>query len=180
MVRDMPRHCSICDHEKVEEIDKQLLNGETFQTISNNFDVSAQALQRHKASDHILDLLTKSADAKEATRADNVFAEYRKAEERIENLSKKTYDLLKKAESAKNHSACIGYIREARAQEGELREQRKLLAELEGRLQTQAQINVNTQINILQSAEWIKLRSQILQAIEPYPEAKRALISSLP
>jgi hypothetical protein len=165
----MPRHCSICDHKDVEKIDMLLVNGETFQTISNNFNVSAQALQRHKASNHILDLLTKAGDIEEIASADNLMKQ-------LSELQERALSLCDKAEAAGNTKAYGSpsqYLRE-------IRETVKLLAELEGRLQTQAQINVNTQINVLSSPEWISLRFQILQAIEPFPEAKAALLEGLP
>jgi hypothetical protein len=138
--------------------------------IAEQFTVSTTSLHRHKES-HISELLLKSQNAIEA---DNTFSEYQKAKGRIEDLSLKTYDLLAKAELAENHNACIGYIREARAQEGELREQRKLLAELEGRLAAQPQVN------ILVNPEWIELRTLIIEALDPYPEARQAVIDALP
>src|SRR5271157_929683 len=161
--------CIICTHKKVAEINDRLINkphtGESFQIIADYFRVSQTTLQNHYKGNpdknepsHISELLSKSADAKEALKADNTFNEYQKAKARIESLSERTYALLEKAENSENHNACIGYIREARAQEGELREQRKLLAELEGKLATQPQINL-TQISIYDSPQWLAVGS---------------------
>lgn len=178
--------CVICTHRKIAEINERLINkpysGESFQTIADHFRLSKTTLMTHyngnpdkNESSHISKLLSKSVDAKEALKADNTFSEYLKAKARIEDLSKKTYDLLAKAEATDNHSACIGYIREARAQEGEQREQRKLLAELEGKLATQSQINVNTQVNLVETLEWQELRQQIVTVLANYPDALEAL-----
>ena len=169
---EMGRPCSICGHPKLEEINKQLLDKPNFRAISRQFDVGRKPLENH-LSNHISNELLKSEDAKEALKADNTFAEYQKARTRIETLQTRTYDLLTKAESAENHNACIGYIREARGQEGELREQRKLLAELEGKLATQPQINITL------NAEWISLRTTIITALEPFPDAKEAVVHAI-
>jgi len=163
------RPCTVCQHHKRDEIDKLLIPSDAnFAAISRNFAVSEDALARHKDS-HIPELLLKSQDAKEALQADNTFSEYQKARARIEDLQSRTYDLLAKAEAAEDHKACIGYIRECRGLESELREQRKLLAELEGKLASQPTINITL------NAEWIELRAAIVTALQPYPEALEAV-----
>ncbi len=180
--------CVICTHKKAAQINERLINkphsGESFQIIADYFGVSQTTLQNHYKGNpdknepsHISELLSKSVDAKETLKADNTFSEYQKAKTRIEDLSKKTYDLLAKAEVADNHNACIGYIREARAQEGELREQRKFVAELEGKIAAQAQVNV--QVNVLQSPEWIAHESRIIKALEAFPQAREVIVNAL-
>jgi len=52
-------------------------------------------------------------------------------------------------------------------------EQLKLLAELEGRIAAQPQVN------IMVSAEWVEVRTQILVALDPYPEARQAVANAL-
>ena len=169
---EMGRPCSVCGHPKLEEINKLLLDKPNFSTLSHTFGVGRKSLKNH-LSEHIPKELLKSRDAKEALQADNTFGEYQAAKARIEALQTRTYELLGKAEVAENHNACVGYIREARGQEGELREQRKLLAELEGKLATQPQINITL------NAEWIELRTVIVQALDPYPQAKEAVVNAI-
>ena len=169
---EMGRPCSICGHPKRDEIDKLLLDKPNFRAISRQFDVGRKPLENH-LSNHISDELLKSEDAKEALKADNTFSEYQAAKARIEVLSKKTYDLLATAEVAENHNACVGYIREARAQEGELREQRKLLAELKGKLSSQPQIT------IINNPEWVDLRTVIIMALDEFPQAKEAVVNAI-
>ena len=51
-----------------------------------------------------------------------------------------------------------------------------------GIIKDQQTINVNTQVNqlnILQSPEWVELRSTILQALEPYELARSAVVLAL-
>ena len=49
----MPRKCSICTHPKREEIEKAILRGDSFRRISTDFDVSEEAVRRHKNNDHV-------------------------------------------------------------------------------------------------------------------------------
>ena len=60
----------------------------------------------------------------------------------------------------------VAYLRE-------IREQLKLLAELEGRIAAQPTINITV------SAEWIELRTVIISALDPYPQAKEAMINAI-
>ena len=156
----MTNTCTICRHRKVQEINKQLVSGETFQTIANEFKCSAQAIQRHKAH-HIPELLKEA----EILSADSLT-------EQIADIRKTISELLQQAIASDN-------LRDAHNFAGDTLKQIELEGKILGQIKEQT-INVNTQINILQSSEWIELRGQILQAIEPYPEAKRALISALP
>jgi hypothetical protein len=166
---EMGRPCSVCGHPKLEEINKLLLDKPNFSTLSAIFGIGRKSLKNHLL-EHIPEELLKSQDAKEALQADNTFGEYQAAKARIEALQTRTYELLGKAEVAENHNACVGYIRETRGQEGELREQRKLLAELEGKLATQPQIT------IINNPQWVELRTLIITALEPYPEAREAVV----
>ncbi len=177
--------CMICSHKKVDEINARLINksqtGESFQTIADHFGLSKTTLLNHyngnpdkNEPSHIVELLSKSPNAIETLKAENTFSEYQKAKARIEDLQTRTYDLLALAEAAQDHRACVGYIRECRGLESELREQRKLLAELEGRLAAQPQIT------IINNPKWIELRTLIVAALDPYPQAKKAVIDALP
>lgn len=169
---DIGRPCTICEHHQRGEIEKLLLDRPNFRAISRQFNVGRKPLENH-LSNHIPNELLNSKDAKEALQADNTFAEYQAAKARIEALQTRTYALLAKAEATTDHRSCIGYIRECRGHESELREQRKLLAELEGKLATQPQINITL------NAEWIALRTTIITALEPYPAAREAVLNAV-
>jgi hypothetical protein len=54
-----------------------------------------------------------------------------------------------------------------------VREQIKLLAELEGKISSQPQIT------IINHPEWIELRTVIIQALDDFPEAKGAVINAI-
>ena len=68
----MTRTCTICNHDDVEEINKQLLSGTAYRDIAGQFQISKSALERHKEN-HISDSLLKSQDVKDIVMADNLF-----------------------------------------------------------------------------------------------------------
>ncbi len=160
----MGRTCTVCDHPKIDEINNRLLNNETYRTIADDTGLSETALKRHKNGDgknpgHIPAVLAKAQEAHEVARADNLLEELLK-------VRAKTFELLDKAEEAKEVKAWPGFLRE-------LREQIKLMAELEGRLAAQPQIS------ILVNPQWIELRTMIIKALESYPEAREAVIEAI-
>jgi hypothetical protein len=85
---------------------------------------------------------------------------------RVSALNAKAEDIYSKALRAENLNAAIAAIRE-------LRGITELYAKITGELQAQT---VN---NIIIAPEWVSLRSVILVALEPYPEARRAVIEAV-
>jgi len=153
----MPRKCTVCEHEKVEEINKALVEGASIRFIAKQFSISHQALQRHKR--HILTTLTKAQEAQEVAKADNLLAQ-------VAGLRDKALSILATAEQAGDLRTALQGIKEAR---GCL----ELLAKLQGELQER------TTVNVLINPQWLSLRTVILQALEPYPAARQALAQAL-
>jgi len=154
----MGRTCTVCTHKDLDEINRLLLCSDSYRDLARQFNLSKDALARHKES-HIPEALTKAEDIKEVAQADKLLDELLKVRE-------KTYSLLDKAEQAKEVKSWPGFLRE-------LREQIKLMAELEGRLASQPQIN------ILVAPQWVELRTVIIRALEPYPEAREAVVHAI-
>ncbi|MDD3523542.1 MAG: hypothetical protein PHQ41_02490 [Candidatus Cloacimonetes bacterium] len=157
----MGRQCTVCAHKDLEEINKLLLCSDSYRDLARQFGLSKDALARHKES-HIPTELLKSNDIQEIAKADVLLVQ-------LEEIREKTLSLLDKAERAADtrvYGAPVAYLRE-------VREQIKLLAELEGRLASQPQIT------IINNPQWIVLRTQIIGALEPYPEAREAVIHAI-
>ena len=157
----MGRQCTVCAHKDLEEINKLLLCSDSYRDLARQFGLSKDALARHKES-HIPTELLKSNDIQEIAKADVLLVQ-------LEEIREKTLSLLDKAERAADtrvYGAPVAYLRE-------VREQIKLLAELEGRLASQPQIT------IINNPQWIVLRTQIITALEPYPEAREAVIHAI-
>ena len=158
----MGRQCTVCAHKDLEEINRLLLCSDSYRDIARQFGLSKDALARHKES-HIPTELLKSNDIQEVAKADVLLVQ-------LGEIREKTLSLLDKAEQAADtrvYGAPVAYLRE-------IREQFKLIAELEGRLASQPQIN------ILVNPQWIELKALIITTLKPYPEAYEALIDALP
>ncbi len=166
------RRCSICSHENVEEINRLLLEGETYRNISERFSVSAAALSRHK-NQHIPKVLAKARSARATIQGDGllVHTQELQAQEtaqadsllvQVVELRDKALSILGKAEQAGELRTALTGIREARAC-------LELLAKLQGELAQDGAINV------VLAPQWLELRTAILQTLEPWPEARLAL-----
>jgi flagellar biosynthesis chaperone FliJ len=163
------------------------ITGETFRGLSREYGYSEDALARHKANHLTIDLSEVKA-AKEEARAEAL--EKVKAEElkdvkdevqegtaaRLENaanfldqlreIRNRAANLLDQAEASQNMRAAGTFLRE-------LREQIRLMAELEGKISSQPTVN------ILVNPEWIQLRTVIIQALDPFPQAKEAVVNAI-
>ena len=157
----MGRTCAVCGHKDLDEINRLLLSGTSFRDIAGQFDLSKTALARHKAS-HIHELLSKSSDLKaevESTQGNQTLAEVRE-------LKVRALEILEEAQGAGDLKTALLGIREARSC-------------LELCMKAEGQIK-DTQINILVNPQWIELRTLIVRALAPYPEAKQAVVDALP
>jgi hypothetical protein len=166
-------------------------SGESFRTISLDTHYSESALKRHKSNHMGQDVqdiraameqarleALEGAKAREreaikegiaagavegmASRLDNALSFF----DQLKEVRSKAASLLDQAEVAADLRAAGIFIRE-------LREQIKLMAELEGKLATQPQIT------IINSTEWVELRTVIIQALDQYPEAKGAVVDAI-
>lgn len=154
----MPRTCTICGHPERAAIDDALVSGAPLRNIAERFRVSTTALFRHR-SDHLPRTLLQARQAEEAASADNLLAQ-------LQALQAKALDLLRKAEAAGDYRTALAGVREAR---GCL----ELLAEL-----TQ-QLDRRPTLTLLLAPEWLTVRSALMTALWPYPEARAAVAAAL-
>ncbi|MGV8123968.1 MAG: hypothetical protein AB2L14_29815 [Candidatus Xenobiia bacterium LiM19] len=171
----MARRCTICDHTKRDEIDQALINNETLREIARKYETSDKALFRHKQK-HIPELLSKSQEMKEQKAALITEAvQEKEAQEtgqadslltQLKELMTRTERIFTKADEAGDLRTALQAIKESR---GNLELMGKLLGELQD----------GVTINLYNHPVWIDLRAVILAALEPYPEAKGALIDAL-
>ena len=160
------RPCTVCQHPKRDEIDKLLASNANFAGISRDYagisrdfaGISEDALKRHKEK-HLPGALAKAENIKEVVKADALL-------EDVRALRKKALGILETAEKSGDLKTALLGIREARSC-------MELLAKVEG------QIKDTPQINFTLSAEWIELRTIMLTALDPFPEAKLAVANAL-
>jgi hypothetical protein len=155
----MPRSCTVCTHECREEIDQALVAGESTGKISGRYrTIDQRALRRHRAN-HLPAKLVMAQAAEEVAQADDLL-------DQVRGLQGRALAILDKAENAGELRTALSAIREAR---GNLELLAKLLGELDER----------PQVNILVSPEWLELRAVIVGALEPYSEARGAVLRAL-
>jgi len=153
----MPRTCTICNHNKRDEIDTLYIQGSPYRSIAKHFKLSESAAYRH--IQHLPKTLLKAKEVKEIAKADSLL-------EQLEELQTRTNSVFKKAEKQKDLRTCLAAIREAR---GNL----ELIAKLVGELNEEKTINIHL------NPEWIEIRTSILNALTPFPEARLALAEVL-
>ena len=84
----------------------------------------------------------------------------------MQDLQQRTLAILEGAEETKQHRTALSAIREARSN---LELLAKLLGELDERPVT----------NVLVSAEWVSVRTAMMEALGPYPQARMAVAERL-
>jgi hypothetical protein len=154
----VPRSCSICQHPKREAIDRALVGETSNLSVSSLFGVSESAVRRHKAN-HLPAKLVMAEKAAEVAEADSLLGQVR-------DLQSRAYGILDKAEGTGDLRTALGAIREAR---GNL----ELLAKLLGELDERPMVNLHV------SPEWLELRAVIVGALEPYSEARGAVLRAI-
>ena len=148
--------CSVCKHKAVSDINRQLLEKTTLREISEQYGLTIAALHRHNHN-HLPKHLLKATELQETTAADSLV-------DRLTELRSKADDIFVGAKKKKNYQAAAAALREQRAI---IELYCKLIGEL------------STTTNIVIMPEWITLRTTILKALEPYPEAQQAIVKAL-
>ncbi len=154
----MPRRCTVCGHASREAIDAALLSGSALRDVARQWRVSKDALHRHK-SEHIPSNMIRAREAREVASADRLLAD-------LGALMADAARLAQKAEDADSYPAAIAAIRE----------QARIIELL---LRVAGELASGTTVNIRADAAWLDLRTQILTALSPYPEARAALAEAL-
>jgi hypothetical protein len=98
-------------------------------------------------------------DAERSARADTLL-------DRIEALQSRTLAILEATEKTGEHRTALAAIREAR---GNL----ELISEVTRELDRTPTLNLHL------NAEWIELRTVIIQALEPHREARRSFLKAI-
>lgn len=153
--------CTVCPHPDRQAIDEALVLGTSMTQLATTYELSKDAIRRHRTA-HLSSALRKVAEARQT--GGSV-----KAIDRLE-------DLLQRAESLLAIAEAKGDVRNATAVIGQLRGIVELLAKLTGELDERPQIAV---INVATSAEWLALRSAVLGALDPFPDARHAVASRI-
>ena len=154
----MPK-CSVCYHEQTEAVSMDILSGHlTLREIAAKYGLSTTSIHRHKQ--HIPAQLALSSEAEKVAKADSIMARIMEIDKRAEEI----YERAKESSPALALKALK-----------ELRETVNLYAKITGEIAAKTVTN-NT---LIISPEWVSMRAAMLKALEPYPDARRALVASL-
>jgi hypothetical protein len=154
----MPRRCTVCDHPERPGINEALVTGAPYRSVAKRFGLSESAVYRHK-TEHLPAHLLKAREVEEVAQADDLL-------EQVRYLQGHALDILECAEKAGDLRTALAAISQAR---GNL----ELLGKLAGELDERPVVNV------LVSPEWLELRAVIVGALEPYSEARGAVLRAL-
>jgi hypothetical protein len=154
----VPRACTVCSHEHRDAMEDGFIAGVPKRRIAAQHGVTEQALRRH-LREHLPALLALARDAEQASRADTLL-------DRIEALQSRTLAILKAAEKTHQYRTALAAIREAR---GNL----ELIGEVT------KELNRTPTLNLSLHPEYIEVRTLIVEALAPYPEAKDAVALAL-
>ncbi|MBD0328265.1 MAG: hypothetical protein ICV68_17740 [Pyrinomonadaceae bacterium] len=156
----MPRECTVCTHPDVYTINERLVGiggKQSLRNIAKHFDVNYQAVNRHK--EHIPEMLARASRAEEVAEADSLL-------DRLESLQTRAEAILSRAEQTENYGAMLGAVREMRSN-------------LEVIGEVTKELNRQPTLNLLVSPEWLELRTLIIQAVEPFPEARHSILRAI-
>lgn len=175
----MSKRCSICRHPALAEIEAAIAQGESLRRIGERFGVSKTTLIRHREHAHIeVDRRTDSTRTTYPPGGAALLDELKHAKlEDVADLKRYLEALNSVILEVLRESFLAGRAGTALHAARELRQSLELLAELLNALNRSHSSTV--QVALVESPEWIKVRGAIAQALQPYPEARRALAAAL-
>lgn len=166
----MGQTCSICSHPERAKIDASLIAGEAYRSIAKQFACSEASMYRHKRN--CVQAVIQSVKQHRVEQAAQVVEE---AEERqphfvwnalaeMEWLHRQVRLVYDEARAEKDHGSSLKAL-------GEARQQMKLFSELLSGQEEGGRAQLEE--------EWLNVREAIFEALEPYPEARRAVARAL-
>ena len=154
----MANKCQVCVHEREKEIDEALINNASIREIVERFQVSRGSVYRHR-KEHLPKAIVKAKEIEDIARADDLLAQ-------VKDIQVRTLAILDRQEGKDDRLALMA-IREVR---GNL----ELLGRVIGELDTVPKIAV-----LVNSPDWQVIRDAIMTALEPFQDAKSAVVNAL-
>lgn len=154
----MPRTCTICSHADRAAIDRALAAGTSLATIATVHHVIDESLRRHRDA-HLPKAVAKAQEVEDVRQALDVVKQ-------LKAVNGTTLHVLKEARDQGDPGLALKAIDRIHRQ---IELQARLLGELDERPVT----------NILVAPEWLGVRSALLGALAPYPEAAMAVATAL-
>jgi hypothetical protein len=154
----VPRVCLACVHPERDAIDKALASGAVVSQTAALYRVSPDALARHKVN-HLPESMVKAAEQADVDHGIDLHKQLKAANALAWQVAKEARDAHDGELALK---ACDRILR-----------QLELVAELA------EAIDRRPQINVLLSPEWVRVRSVLVEALRPFPEARSVVSANL-
>lgn len=155
----MPKTCTICEDPRRDEFDRRARIEDNIAKIAQDFALSYDAFYRHVKGNHHIREVTAIPTTAELATSEDIYNE-------IEKWHTEAKDLQSTAKrSGDIKTALLGL--------------EKALKCLELMLKIHGQIHDGPQITIINNPQWIELRTLIISALEPYPQAREAVVHAI-
>ena len=151
--------CSICKHAQRQAMDRLLVRGQSARSVASQFGVDRTSVWRHQKS-HLSPGMVAVTKRKSQTLLD-----------RAEALVTVAESIMDQAQANGQPTLALDAIRE-------VRESMRLLGKLNGELDERSVSNTLV-LNVTDSKEWLDLKSKLLEALRPYPQAGAAVAAAL-
>jgi len=102
----MPRKCTVCYHEKRAEIEEAILKGDTLRAIATNFNVSTEAVRRHKNNGHMGKIVLGASEVQVIERSNDLFSQ-------IEYWSNEIQEIYRSAKDENEKTVALNAIDKA-------------------------------------------------------------------
>ncbi len=159
----MARTCTLCAHPDRAAVERQIVAQAPYRNIAKQSGCSIAAIHRHLP--HVLKALTDEKAERDAAQALDVIAQLRAV-----NVT--TLAILREARDEGKAGMALFAI-------DRLQKQIELQARLLGLLDDRAKVDVTVAASITVSGEWIALRTALLRALAPVPEAREAVTRAI-
>jgi hypothetical protein len=172
----MGRRCTVCDHPQRAAIDQALATGEVYRNVARKFGISKSAAVRHKQL-HLAPHLARALGEAQETEATKLVRE--RESRRVQDIGH-AIDVVRQLQAI--NAACLEILQKSRASGKDavslgavdrIHRQIELQARLLGELED------GTTVNVLVAPEWHQVRLLIVNALNPYPEARAAVSRAL-
>ncbi|EAQ34556.1 hypothetical protein NB311A_06046 [Nitrobacter sp. Nb-311A] len=164
--------CTVCDHDHRHQIEIGLTHGVAARVLGERFGLSKDAILRH-ARNHLTPAQRAAIlSAQKPAAIDLDALRTAESEGLIASLVAQRARLLVKADFAAEHGDIKGSV----AAENAITANLTLVAKLLGQL---VQVHDVRHTNLLVSPDYLKLRSTLIAALKPFPEAARAVGAAL-
>jgi hypothetical protein len=168
----MGQKCTVCEHPRRAELELAIARRVGYRQISQKFGPSIYSLHRHRRSHMPPQLLVALETCALPTVVDLDALRKSESEGLLQTLvvqRSRLYSLLDACED-------LGDLKAAAAVHGRITDNVVTVAKLLGDLSTHATHTTN---NLVVSPEYLTLRSALVKALRPHPEARRAVSAVL-